>query len=335
MEKKRLPQLIIASDWSKNDEKRWMVRAELIDQESYIVSTPEPVGQPETLFTRIKNQVAAESSVLIGFDFPIGLPADYARKIGVSDFRTALSGFGIGDWRNFYEITDTPNLYQPFSPRPKGKGEKGEYLKRLVTALGYKHKSELLRRCDRKTKTRLDAECLFFTCGGKQVGAGAIVGWRDVITPALDEIKIWPFDGAISSLISSPGITVAEIYPGEAYSHLNIRMGSGSRHSKRNRVHRRDATQPLLKELQSGPIRLSHAAQSWFDWGFLDEDDFDAMVGLLSILLVITGKSACQTPSDENVRKFEGWILGQAYESAVVNPLTDNKDYAISRGSTV
>ena len=200
-------------------------------------------------------------------------------------------------------MTDDPTLFQPFSPRPKSKGEKGEYLKRLVAALGYKHKSELLRICDRRTKTRLDAECLFFTCGGKQVGAGAIVGWRDMIAPALGEIKIWPFDGDLSYLMSGPGITVAEIYPGEAYSHVNIPMGSGSRYSKRIRAHRRDATQALLKELRSGPIQLSHAAQSWVEWGFLAEDDFDAMIGLLSMLLVVTGKRVTQLPADDEVHR--------------------------------
>jgi hypothetical protein len=313
MEPSSLPKLVIAADWSKNDEKRWMVRAELIDNEIYVVAAPEPVGNIKTLFSRIKNQVTGDSSVLMGFDFPIGLPADYASRAGLSDFRTALAQFGTGEWRNFYEITDAPNLFQPFSPRPKGKGEKGDYQKRLVAALGYKLKAELLRRCDRSTEARSDAECIFFTCGGKQVGAAAIIGWRDVITPALDEIKIWPFDGALSSLISKPGITVAEIYPGEAYSHLNICMGRGYRFSKRTRVHRRDASQPLLKEFRSGSIKLCHAAQSWVEWGFLDEDDFDAMIGLLSMLLVVTGKRLGHSPEDDNVRKVEGWILGQEY----------------------
>jgi hypothetical protein len=42
MKSSPLPKLIIAADWSKNDEKRWMVRAELSDSESYIVAAPEP-----------------------------------------------------------------------------------------------------------------------------------------------------------------------------------------------------------------------------------------------------------------------------------------------------
>src|SRR5262245_12709819 len=254
----QLPKLVIGADWSKKDGKRWMVRAELTGSDFYLISGPEPVGQLQTLLSRLKDQIGTDASILIGFDFPIGLPANYARIAGISHFPTALAQFGYGDWKNFYDISDKPNLHQPFSPLPKLKGEKGDYLNRLVTARGCKSKSELLRRGDQRTKTRLAAECLFFTCGGKQVGAAAIAGWRDVITPALSEIKIWPFDGPLSSLTSSPGITVAEIYPGEAYSHLDICMG---KNSKRNREHRRNVIQPLLERLRSGPFQLSHAAQ--------------------------------------------------------------------------
>jgi hypothetical protein len=111
MEIGRLPELVVAADWSKNEGKRWMVRAELIDQGNYLVSPPEPVGAPETLLRRLKNQVTAGNSVLIGFDFPIGLPADYARKTGLSDFRIALAQFGTGAWSKFYEVSDTPTLF--------------------------------------------------------------------------------------------------------------------------------------------------------------------------------------------------------------------------------
>jgi len=90
------------------------------------------------------------------------------------------------------------------------------------------------------------------------------------------------------------------------------------RFSKRNREHRRDACQPLLKAFGSGPIRFSHAAESWVEWGFLEEDDFDAMIGLLSMLLVITGQRPDHPPDEENVRKLEGWILGQVCESGSV-----------------
>jgi hypothetical protein len=48
----------------------------------------------------------------------------------------------------------------------------------------------LHRRCERRTTTRKAAECLFFTLGGAQVGAGAIAGWRDVIQPVVSEVKL-------------------------------------------------------------------------------------------------------------------------------------------------
>src|SRR5262245_38915207 len=114
METSPLPKLIIAADWSKNDDKRWMVRAELIDNEIYVVAAPEPVGNIETLFSRIENQVSGDSSVLMGFDFPIGVPGDYASRGGFSEFRAALPPFGTGEGRDFYEITDAPNRLQPF-----------------------------------------------------------------------------------------------------------------------------------------------------------------------------------------------------------------------------
>jgi hypothetical protein len=152
---------------------------------------------------------------------------------------------------------------------------------------------------------------LFFTLGGAQVGAGAIVGWRDVIQPALGEIKLWPFDGELVTLLETPGVTVAEIYPAEAYSHLGVRIGSGTGSTKTSRESRQRATSHWLVDFDAGPIRLSSAARSWVEWGFLGEDDFDAMAGLLSMLQIMTGQRGSQTPNTSDVRHIEGWILGQ------------------------
>ena len=56
---------------------------------------------------------------------------------------------------------------------------------------------------------------------------------------------------------------------------------------------------------------MSGAARSWVEWGFLAEDDFDAMAGLLSMLQIVTKQRACQTPNTLDVTRIEGWILGQ------------------------
>ena len=41
------------------------------------------------------------------------------------------------------------------------------------------------------------------------------------------------------------------------------------------------------------------------------DDDFDAMAGLLSMLQIVTKQRSSQTPDTFDVRGIEGWILGQ------------------------
>lgn len=309
---RKLPQIVAAADWSTDEKKRWMVRAERVDSTAYVVYPPEPVGDHRSLITRLQGQLSNNESLLIGFDFPIGLPLAYAKQTGVSTFREALAQFGSEPWEKFYEISDSPSLRQPFFPRPTQ--QKGQYKSQLAQALGCDSLSSLLRRCDVKTKSRKAAECLFFTLGGAQVGAGAIVGWREVIQPALEQVRLWPFDGDLSLLLATPGVTVAEIYPAEAYSHLGVKIGSGTGRTKTSRDDRREVAQHWVAEYSTGPIRLSAAAQSWVQWGFLAEDDFDAMAGLLSMLQVVCGLRSGDAPGGDDVRSIEGWILGQPCE---------------------
>lgn len=220
MAKRHLPHVVVAADWSVDEKKRWMVRAELGSNKRYLVFSPEPVGEISALIARIERCLPKEGTALLGFDFPIGLPRSYAEKVGLSAWRQALRLFGSSDWNHFYELSDRPSLRQPFFPLSKQKS--GKLKTQLAETLGYRNLDELLRRCDKKTQSRPKAECLFFTLGVKQVGAGTIVGWRDVLAPAMDMIRFWPFDGDLNNLLCEPGIAVAEIYPGEAYTHLDI-----------------------------------------------------------------------------------------------------------------
>jgi len=306
-----LPSLVIAADWSTDERKRWMVRAERVDSCAYIVYPPEPVGDKATLISRLRSQVREGESLLIGFDFPIGLPAKYAQRVGVTSFRDAMSQFGRDRWKSFYSISDSPNLRQPFSPLPTH--QTGKYRSKLAKALECQDLSALRRRCELKTSTRRAAECLFFTMGGAQVGAAAIVGWRDVIQTTLENIKLWPFDGDLSSLLSEQGVTIAEIYPAEAYLHLDIKIGRGTGRTKTSRDDRKKAAMRWSSAFSTGQIRLSNAAQSWVEWGFRSEDDFDAMAGLLSMLQIVTGLRSCDVPDTVEVKQIEGWILGQEF----------------------
>lgn len=99
-----LPSLVIAADWSTDEKKRWMVRAERVDPHVYFVYPPEPVGDCTTLISRLRSQVREGESLLIGFDFPIGLPAAYAKAVGVTSFRKAMSQFGRDQWKRFQHV---------------------------------------------------------------------------------------------------------------------------------------------------------------------------------------------------------------------------------------
>jgi hypothetical protein len=300
----KLPALIVAADWSVNEDKRWFVRATL-REDYYVISAPEPVGEISSLVERLEAAVDDGESVLLGFDFPIGLPAEYARSTGVRSFREALREFGSGEWLHFYDRSNHPSLHQPFFPLPTQ--DKGEYRRGLADRLGVDNLSRLLRKCDFKRSTRKAAECMFFTLGAAQVGAGTIVGWRDVLQPNQDRLRLWPFDGDLATLLNGPGITVAEIYPAEAYTHLQLQLDG----SKALRPNRREAVAHWLAGGLAKNVRITHPAESWIRWGFLSDDDFDAMVGALSMIDVVSERRPHVTPMDDEVNDLEGWILGQ------------------------
>jgi len=311
MGKRHLPDVLVAADWSVDARKRWMVRAELTSQGRYVVFSPEPVGEISTLIARIEQCLPRNGTALLGFDFPIGLPRQYAEKVGISTWRRGLELFGGPSWEHFYERSDHATLRQPFFPHSSQR--KGKLRTQLAETLGFRNLKQLLRRCDKKTDNRPGAECMFFTLGGRQVGAGAIVGWQDVLAPAMERIRFWPFDGDLNDLLGEPGIVVAEIYPREAYTHLGISIGPGTGLSKRRREDRLTACEDVLEVVDNDLINFSEAAKSWIQWGFLHEDDFDAMVGLLSMLKVVTGQRAPGLPDDDpHVRTLEGWILGRS-----------------------
>src|SRR4051812_14684349 len=118
----RRPEMVVSADWSTNDSKRWMTRAELQDdRRMYRVLPPERVGNASTLLDRLVAALPQRSTLLLGFDFPIGLPRTYAETAGLSagGFRSALDKFGRGErWGAFYDVSDRPNIHQPFYPPP-------------------------------------------------------------------------------------------------------------------------------------------------------------------------------------------------------------------------
>ena len=181
-----LPTLVTHADWGSHPEKRWMAKAVLRADGHYTAHAPELVGEPGTLVERLVAQAGPRGCVLLGFDFPIGLPARYAECVCIRDFLALLPQLGHGDWSEFYTVAERPDqigLRRPFYPQfSRRKGE--ARLSHLLDGLGLEV-SDLRRRCEQARSGRRAASPLFWTVGGQQVGKAAISGWKDVLGPAL------------------------------------------------------------------------------------------------------------------------------------------------------
>lgn len=317
------PALVLHADWSSEPRKRWMAGA-TAEGPGYHAYVPEPVGDTSSLVQRAR-EWAGPGAALLGFDFPIGLPARYAERAGIADFIELLPRLGEGEWREFYDVAHTPDqisLRRPFYPqRSTVKG--GTLPRHLVDALGVGSMRDLLRRCELAHADRQAASPMFWTLGGAQVGKAAIRGWREVLVPALRRrgagVSVWPFDGPLPALIEPGAVVLAESYPGEYYSHLGIGFQNatlGRRGSKRNQEDRRANAAGLLAWAESAGVTLTPGLAAEIGDGFGSgrdgEDRFDAVVGLFAFLNVALGHRPPGEPDDERTRMVEGWILGQS-----------------------
>ena len=309
------PALVAHADWSIDPRKRSMARAIRTANGSYIALAPEAVSNLSDLFTRLKAAAGKGETAFVGFDFPLGVPLAYARSAGIDRFITALPKFGRGAWKHFYEPAnneDEISSKRPFYPNRPG----GTLRQHLIDALKLSNTDELFRQCDHPTDLRTAANPIFWTLGAQQVGKSAISGWRDLIAPGLRQdptLHLWPFDGLLAELLTRPGITLAETYPGVVYGHLKLQIASPNK-SKLNMDHRREDTSRLLGWASANKVQLSAALTSDIRDGFGEgrdgEDRFDATVGLFGMLNVIFGHRSSGEPASSVVRQIEGWILG-------------------------
>ncbi|WP_449313987.1 DUF429 domain-containing protein [Rhizobium sp. F40D2] len=247
----------------------------------------------------------------MGFDFPIGLPAAYGRVLGTPDFRSFLgtnSDARFSRWFDVAEHRDDISIDRPFYPMRPG----GTQRQHLFDALGLRAK-DLLRRCERATPDRGDACMLFWTLGGNQVGKAALTGWREIILPNLGELSLWPFDGTLDELMMPGATVVAETYPGDVYGQLGIPRRPVW--SKRKQNGRRSVASHLMRWLENRPhvdgSGLQGLISDGFGTGKDGEDRFDATVGLLGMIDVVDGRRGEGVPEADDVKTWEGWILGQ------------------------
>lgn len=236
------------------------------------VSPPQQVKDAAAL-------LSGGGPAVVGFDFPIGMPEAYCLSAGIGHFYECLDR----DWLP----TNHPHLAQPFFPHtPNRKAAE------LEQALGVS-KTQWLRRCDHAT----NAGALFWLIGPKQVGRAAITGWREVLRNRPADWKIWPFD----AVNVSTDRWVAEIYPA---------LGYPPNFGKRDAQNRRAYAGELLSRARGLGLQLHTGLESMVQDGFgpgtEGEDPFDAFVGVLGMVASLREEA----PTDEAVRRWEGWILG-------------------------
>jgi hypothetical protein len=256
----------------------------------------------------------AGSPVVLGMDFPIGVPAAYGRRARLRSFRDLLDRLATTAWSQFLEVaTEKGEIVpaRPFYPRRPG----GTARTHLEDGLGLKG-PELLRECERAQPHRVAASPLFWTLGARQVGRAAITGWREVVMPASQrpDVGLWPFDGSFETLVRERGLVIVETYPAEFYARFGFPKGGWS---KRRQDDRRKRGAELLSSIRGPavtPITLSPEALADLRDGFTErsdgEDLFDALVGAVGMIQTIeAGDVPC--PRLDQTIALEGWIFGQ------------------------
>ena len=306
--------LLAHADWSIAAKKRWVSVARRLDGR-WCIEAPEVVSDCASFVSDVVAGTSQPQRRLIGFDFPIGVPASYGARTGFQDFRDLLENVGSGEWGNFFSVAETRDeisLRRPFYPQRSNDGAKRFH---FLDALEVESIDELLRRCERRTPDRNAACSLFWTLGAKQVGKAAISGWREVIRPALARgVRLWPFDGRLADLSAHGGSVICETYPAEVYGHLDIRFGPTE--SKRRQANRASKATKISEWAAANSVDLSETARSAVQNGFgpggTGEDAFDALAGLLGMIEVVEGRRR-EGPSDDfDIQRWEGWILGQS-----------------------
>ena len=294
--------------------RRWQAKATLIANH-YTAQDPEPVAPLETLIARIATQRGPTGSALVGFDFPIGLPLHYAQTSQIPSFLDFLQSLAQDpQWANFYTVAknhEEISHHRPFYPHGPGNKRQAHLLK----AHAAEDLDQLRRQCEQAQPNRRAANPLFWTLGASQAGKGAIVGWRDLIVPALanrssnQHVNLWPFQGPLSELLQPNTTVLAETYPTQYHHNL---LGESLIGKGKPKTRKKFATH-LLNWAEKHYLHLTPQLTQSIQEGFPQGDDaFDAVLGLFGMIeLTETYNPTHHEPPTETIRNIEGWILGQ------------------------
>jgi hypothetical protein len=314
------PALIAHADWSAKPQKRQVAVAELTADGHYRVVSLAPAQSLEDMKgdLRVGLNVAdlGTGQLWAGFGFPIGFPRAYAERARISFFPDFLPLIGHEPWQRFAEIAPTSDevcLHRPFFPARPGPDALPSHLQE---GLGLTH-DQLRRRCDGN-----DSETMFWTLGAKHVGRATLDGWSYLSAVPPERIRYWPFHGPLTTLLNGDVDTVVatETYPREFYQYF--RTSFNGKGSKRKREDRLNWVADLLHWANAFGVEWQEEVGQRVSAGFADdiigEDEFDATVGLLGMIGVVTGAMESGDPTDDPaVTRVEGWILGRPADRAV------------------
>jgi hypothetical protein len=275
------------------------------------VAAPCPVGAVGTLLDRLS---AEGDTVALGVDFPLGLPRAYAALHALEgDFPEFLRGLATRP--DFFRVCVGLDEIAPGRPFYPARGAKGMTRLSHALALGLADATGLSRACDRATLERPAGAPVFWTLGANQSGKAAISAWRDLLLPALagpHPPALWPFDGPLLRLLTPGRVVVAETYPAEALRQLGLRLQG----SKRRQADRAALADPLRAVMAGFGAVPDAGLAVWLDSGFgadaSGEDRFDSVLGVLCVMAVLAGARPDDAPDDPWIRRWEGWVLGQA-----------------------
>jgi hypothetical protein len=311
---KARPALIAHADWGKSPAKRWIATA-LLAADRYEALSVRPIADTRQLLRSLVRQ-ADGGSVLLGVDFPMGLPLAYAQSAGIGSFRRFLTQIGHGRWTQFCAVARERHEIsreRPFYPHAPG----GKRIAHLLEALELESVDLLHRHCERATASRGAASPLFWTLGAKQAGRAAIAGWLELLRPGIREfgraLALWPFDGPLEELIRDRSIVICETYPANAYTRLGLPR-SGRGWSKRKGMDRRGFARQIQDWARRQRIALRTAIAHGIREGFGDradgEDAFDATIGLLGMIELIQSGREVRPKLSRRILDVEGWMLG-------------------------
>jgi 8-oxo-dGTP diphosphatase len=295
------PAAFLSADWGKHPRKRAVYSASSHGGWSIRREEPGPGGWSLAALVRTAMQLRDRSgfAVVIAVDAVLGLPTVYGRMTGTSGFRDAVTWLDAagGLDAEVKEPADwTPA--RPFFRVPPGKGG----LTRLVDAAGGPSSAK------RQIEHRTGAKPVFAVSGiPGTVGSGSRALWKELAAVAPEQIKLWPFDGSISELLSTQQVVLAESYPLAAYATaLSPSLPTPIRRIAKTRGEARIAALDELRQVEwirEYDVRLCdvRAAEA-------NEDDFDAMLTAAALVrLVASGRPLSHELVDPI---WEGGILG-------------------------